>query len=140
LVTKNHEDVFPCSFDFLFINTCSMFISPAFSVLSRDLDEKHPGPCPLHATGLVRKRPHLQSPKWVLNVFPVQSSKYTKYSSCVQQNQDVNPSFWYASFEFFLLWFSVSIDSLHENFLNLQASRTSGLSEFTGPQWFLQAP
>jgi hypothetical protein len=32
------------------------------------------------------------------------------------------------------------ISSLHENFLNLLASRTRGLSEFTGPQWFLQAP
>jgi hypothetical protein len=34
----------------------------------------------------------------------------------------------------------VLIYSLHENFLNFLASRTSGLSEFTGPNGFYRPP
>lgn len=68
---------------------------PAFSVLPGDSDEEHLGPCPLHAPRLVRQCPHIQSPQWILHIFPIQSCKsYTHmglflwhvllfYSTCI---------------------------------------------------------
>lgn len=103
-----HDMPWPNYLSKIYLNILVSFFRfcSAFSVLPWDSDEEHLGPCPLHASWLVRQCPHIQSPQWILHIFPIQSCKsYTvkhSYSEHAYYKLMLTPK-----------WFSFLVTILH---------------------------